>query len=127
MIGLGSPAFGNSLYNNIYNYNLIDSEFLMAILKNIPFIFTLLGACLSLFLINCYGLSKNMVYSLKMSKLYRSLYTFLTQKWHFDQINNELISVRTMNFGYRSTFQLIDKGSIEVLGPLGIASQSTFE
>jgi NADH-ubiquinone oxidoreductase chain 5 len=119
MIGLGSPAFGNSLYNNIYNYNLIDSEFLMAILKNIPFIFTLLGACLSLFLINCYGLSKNMVYSLKMSKFYRSLYTFLTQKWHFDQINNELISVRTMNFGYRSTFQLIDKGNIEVLGPLG--------
>jgi len=26
-----------------------------------------------------------------------------------------------MNFGYRNTFFLIDKGNIEVLGPLGLA------
>jgi hypothetical protein len=26
-----------------------------------------------------------------------------------------------MNFGYRTTFQLIDKGNIEVFGPAGIA------
>jgi len=29
--------------------------------------------------------------------------------------------MRVMNFGYRNTFQSIDKGTIEVFGPLGFA------
>jgi Flp pilus assembly protein TadB len=29
-----------------------------------------------------------------------------------------------MNFGYRNTFQLIDKGNIEVFGPVGIGFNS---
>lgn len=120
-IGLGTSFFGNSISNNCSNFNLIDSEFLPAILKNIPFIFTLLGALLSLFLINCFNVSKTDVYKLKMSKQYRTVYTFLTQKWNFDQIYNECLAVKTMNFGYKNSFLLIDKGNIEVFGPLGLA------
>jgi len=56
-----------------------------------------------------------------MSKAYRTVYVFLTQKWHFDQITSELITVKSMNFGYRTSFQLIDKGNIEVFGPAGVA------
>jgi NADH-quinone oxidoreductase subunit L len=56
-----------------------------------------------------------------MSRSYRTFYTFLTQKWHFDQLTNEIAVVKFMNFGYRNTFQLIDKGNIEVFGPAGIA------
>ena len=120
VIGLGTPLFGNSIHNTHENFNLIDSEFLHAFLKNIPFIFTILGAVLSLFLINCFGVSKEVVYNYKMSKAYRTLYTFLSQKWHFDQITNELIAVKTMNFGYRGSFQLMDKGNIELFGPAGL-------
>jgi len=79
-IGLGTSFFGNSIFNNSYNFNLIDSEFLPALIKNIPFVFTLLGALLSLFLINCFGISKTAIYNLKISKAYRTFYTFLTQK-----------------------------------------------
>jgi hypothetical protein len=43
------------------------------------------------------------------------------QKWHFDQLTSELLIVRSMNFGYRNTFQLIDKGIIEIFGPLGFS------
>ena len=121
IIGVGSPLFGNSLVNNNYNYNLIDAEFLSAALKNIPFICTMAGMLLSTFLINCFLVSKEAVFGFKMSKAYRTMYIFLTQKWHFDQIASELITVKTMNFGYRTTFQLIDKGNIEVFGPAGIA------
>jgi NADH-ubiquinone oxidoreductase chain 5 len=51
------------------------------------------------------------------------IYTFLVKKWNFDQVANDFISVRSLNFGYSTSFKIADKGSIEVLGPLGIASQ----
>jgi len=63
--------------------------------------------------------SKTAVYNVKLSKLYRAIYTFLSQKWHFDHLANNVITVGTMNFGYRSSFQLIDKGNIELFAPMG--------
>jgi NADH-ubiquinone oxidoreductase chain 5 len=47
----------------------------------------------------------------------------LTKKWHFDQLGNELIIHRFMNFGYHISFQTLDKGSIEMFGPFGSASK----
>lgn len=119
VIGLGSPFFGASLFYNTKDFNLIDSEFLPAVMKNIPFFCTLLGFMLSVVLINCFNISKRKVFSLKMSSLYQKLYIFLTQKWHCDQILNELGAIRLMNFGYTATFKLMDKGIIEILGPSG--------
>jgi hypothetical protein len=52
-----------------------------------------------------------------------SLYCFLSKKWHFDQIFNELVVHRMMNFGYNISFQLIDKGNIEMIGPKSVSSQ----
>lgn len=80
VIGLGSTSFGNSIFNNDYNFNLVEAEFLSASLKNIPFVCTLLGMCLSTLLINCFMVSKKAVFAAKMSVWYRTLYTFLTQK-----------------------------------------------
>lgn len=57
MIGLGSLFF-NNIYTSYFNFCLIDSEFLPALIKNIPFIFTCLGASLSFLLIHCFGISK---------------------------------------------------------------------
>jgi len=57
MIGLGSLFF-NNIYTSYYNFCLIDSEFLSAIIKNIPFVFTCLGAFLSFLLIHCFSISK---------------------------------------------------------------------
>jgi proton-translocating NADH-quinone oxidoreductase chain L len=121
IIGLGSTTFNSSIYNNNFNYNIIDSEFLPSVIKNIPFFCTIFGIALSVLLINCWNVSKKSVFSAKMSFLYRNAYIFLSQKWHFDQITNEAIVVKFMNFGYRNTFQLIDKGNIEVFGPAGSA------
>lgn len=100
---------------------MIDAEFLSAAVKNIPFVCTLLGIILSTLLINCQLLSKESIFKAKMSVTYRTLYTFLTQKWHFDQISNEIVVVKSMSFGYRNSFQLIDKGCIEMFGPSGFA------
>jgi len=92
-------------------------------LKNIPFIFTILGASLSFLLINCCITSKAVIFDYKIGFFYRNLYSFLSKKWHFDQLANELVIHKLMNFGYRVSFQLLDKGSIEVFGPFGSSSK----
>ena len=57
MIGLGS-LFYNNTYTNFYNFNMLDSEFLSGFIKNIPLIFTIVGAFFALVLINCYSTDK---------------------------------------------------------------------
>jgi NADH-ubiquinone oxidoreductase chain 5 len=79
IIGLGSLYF-NQTYTNFYNFNMLDSEFLPAIIKNIPLFFTISGSVLSLVLINCYSVNKNYIYSCKMTKQFRFIYTFLNKK-----------------------------------------------
>ena len=123
IIGLGSLYF-NSITTNFSHFDIIDSEFLFTLIKNIPFIFTVCGAVLSLLLINCFNVSKEYVFYKKLDARYT--YIFLNKKWHFDQLVNEWIVVKIMNFGYGSTFLSIDKGLIEKLGPSGI-SLSVFD
>jgi NADH-ubiquinone oxidoreductase chain 5 len=79
IIGLGSPFF-NNVNINFYNFNLIDSEFLPAFIKNIPFFFTCFGIFLSFLLINCFNFNPNYVYDLKMSYLCKKAYIFLNKK-----------------------------------------------
>lgn len=121
MIGLGSLFF-NNVHTNFYNFNLIDSEFLDTWIKNIPFVFTCAGAFLSLLLINCFSLNKSAVFDFKLQPIPRAFYVFLNKKWHFDQLVNELITVKVMNFGYSFTFQSLDKGLIERVGPSGFTA-----
>ena len=117
IIGFGSFYF-NSVFTNYHNLHLVDSEFLPSLIKNIPFIFTVLGGLLSLFFINCFNANKAAILNLKLQTL--PIYTFLNKKWHFDQIINEAIVVKTMNFGYFSSFQTLDKGLIENFGATGL-------
>ena len=121
MIGLGSLFF-NNVHTNFFNFNLIDSEFLDAWIKNIPFLFTCAGGVLSLFLINCFNTNKGVILDFKLQPIPKAFYVFLNKKWHFDQIVNEFITVKLMNFGYSFTFQSLDKGLIERMGPSGFTA-----
>jgi hypothetical protein len=80
IIGLGTPFFVNSIMISFENLIIIDSEFISSLLKNIPFIFTILGFVISFFLINCFITSKETIFTYKMTSYYRQFYTFLTQK-----------------------------------------------
>jgi len=79
MIGLGSLFF-NSIHTNFYNFNLIDSEFLPSLIKNIPLIFTVVGALMSLLLINCFNIDKAFVFQQKLKLVPRLFYVFLNKK-----------------------------------------------
>lgn len=80
IIGMGSPLFANAIFLQPQNLDFIDSEFIHPFFKNLPFILTLLGAGLSLVLIHCPGIDKEVIFDYKMSKSYRKFYTFLSQK-----------------------------------------------
>jgi proton-translocating NADH-quinone oxidoreductase chain L len=118
-VGVGTSFFLTSISINFENLVLLEAEFAPTLLKNIPFILTIFGAILSFLLINCSATSKNVIFDYKIGVFYRTLYNFLIKKWHFDQIGNELVIHRIMNFGYRVSFQTLDKGSIEVFGAFG--------
>jgi NADH-ubiquinone oxidoreductase chain 5 len=79
VIGLGSLFF-NLTYTAFYNYNMFDSEFLPAIVKNIPLFFTLSGALMSLLLINNFNVNKDYIFQSKMLASFRFIYTFLNKK-----------------------------------------------
>ena len=119
MIGLGTNFWSNALYVLPKNSVLLESEYIPQSQKFLPLVFTLLGAVFA-YIININAVFT--VYSMKISKLGRNLYTFLNKRWFFDKVYNDYISKVALNFGYSISFKTLDKGSFEILGPSGIAS-----
>jgi proton-translocating NADH-quinone oxidoreductase chain L len=124
MIGFGVDSWNGILFVSCKNSYLVEAEFLSAYQKHLPFFLGLAGAFIAYFLVNStLSLSwKRRLFSfLKGSIFYLNFYKFLSAKWHFDQVYNELIIHTCMNLGYRKTFLLLDKGFIETLGPFGFS------
>lgn len=49
------------------------------------------------------------------------LYCFFNKRWFFDQVYNDFIVRSLLRFGYNVSFEALDKGAIEILGPYGIS------
>ncbi|XLR36100.1 hypothetical protein HN51_045442 [Arachis hypogaea] len=49
------------------------------------------------------------------------LYSFFNKRWFFDQILNDFLVRSFLRFGYKVSFEALDKGAIEILGPYGIS------
>ena len=65
--GLGSPTFNDSIFCNLNNGSLVDSEFISPMFKNIPLFFTIFGFLLSFLIINAKFAKKDLIFSLKNS------------------------------------------------------------
>jgi NADH:ubiquinone oxidoreductase subunit 5 (subunit L)/multisubunit Na+/H+ antiporter MnhA subunit len=53
--------------------------------------------------------------------LLRDLYRFLSYKWYFDVVYNELINRPLLRFAYTTIFRSLDKGVLELFGPYGLS------
>jgi NADH-ubiquinone oxidoreductase chain 5 len=115
-IGLGSNFFNQAIFIKPNNISLVDSEFLPFYIKLIPSFFSIFGALLSATL---FYSNPKLLSTLKITKFGYFFYKYLNQKWYFDQIYNYFIGIRVLKFGYDFTFNLIDKGFIELIGPKG--------
>jgi len=118
-IGLGTDFWGNSIFVLPENMNRIDAEFINQFIKLLPVIVTILGFSLSFL---CYAFFNNFLFKLKISTFGNKIYTFLNKKWFFDKIFNEYLSQNILNFGYRISYKIIDRGIIEIFGPLGLTT-----
>ena len=122
-IGLGTDFWGNSLFSLPTKQPMLEAEWLSASIKMIPLIFSFSGAFLAFF---HYIYAFDFLFNLKTSFLGRNIYTFLNRKWFFDKVYNEFIAQPVLQISYKHTYQNIDRGLLEFLGPNGIATQLYF-
>lgn len=118
-IGLGTDFWGNSIFTLPKNMNRIDAEFISQSFKLLPVLLTCLGSLLAFI---SYTFFDIFLFKLKISYLGKKIYNFFNKKWFFDKVFNEYITQNLLKFGYRISYKIIDRGMIEIFGPLGLSS-----
>lgn len=119
MIGLGTDFWGNALFTLPSKQYMLESEWLDSSIKLIPLFFSFSGVFLSLY---HYNFSFSSLYSLKNWSIGRQLYTFFNRKWFFDKVYNEWVAQPLLNVAYAQTYQNMDRGLLEFLGPHGLST-----
>lgn len=117
-VGFGNNFFNNSIFINLYFFNLLDVEFIPIFYKLLPISFSILSIFLVFYYYSYYSyfLFKN-----KINTFYYKLYNFINRKWFFDKLYNELFSQFFYKFSYSISYKFIDRGIFELLGPTGIS------
>jgi NADH-ubiquinone oxidoreductase chain 5 len=134
-IGLGSDFFSdNSIYIHPINEILINTENIIPVaIKMLPFIFSILFFILYILIVNIFKifnlpLIKNILeyriflYINTISIFNKAVYyvfSFFNQRALFEFYYNKFISQIILNLGGQTT-KLLDKGSVEYLGPYGL-------
>jgi NADH-ubiquinone oxidoreductase chain 5 len=119
-VGLGTDFWGNSLFIRPTRQFQLEGEWLPRIVKHFPLILALSGAGLATIR---YTQSPETLFSLKVSAIGRSLYTFFNKKWRFDKVYAEWVAAPLLRSAYRQRYQNRDRGLLEFLGPQGFASE----
>nr|YP_010241706.1 NADH dehydrogenase subunit 5 [Rhizosolenia setigera]QTI82394.1 NADH dehydrogenase subunit 5 [Rhizosolenia setigera]WAQ69957.1 NADH dehydrogenase subunit 5 [Rhizosolenia setigera]WAQ69993.1 NADH dehydrogenase subunit 5 [Rhizosolenia setigera]WAQ70029.1 NADH dehydrogenase subunit 5 [Rhizosolenia setigera]WAQ70065.1 NADH dehydrogenase subunit 5 [Rhizosolenia setigera] len=119
IIGLGSDYWGNSIFILPENMNLIDAEFIDYLYKILPVCLSMLGLISAYIL---YTFFIDLLFIFKRSYYIKYLFTFLNKKWFFDKVYNEYITQPLLLFSYSTSYKLIDRGIIEIFGPMGLSN-----
>jgi len=114
-VGLGSPFWGNSLFIASKHYTHLQAEFLPATIKLTPLILSGLGVFVAI-LMHKY-VNAQLSHFLVLKK--HPLYLFLNHKWYIDCIYNAYILQPIFHASFKTSFQLLDKGWLEIIGPKG--------
>jgi len=117
-IGLGSNFFSdNSLYIHPSHEIMLDTEFAVpTIFKILPLIFTVSLSLLSI--IFSEFIPKALI-SFKLSRFGYNVYSFFNQRFLVELFYNRFITDLILKLGGQTT-KVIDKGSIELVGPFGL-------
>jgi len=114
-IGLGTNFWSTAIFNLTENIVSLNGEFMPYHIKLLPLYFSFLGSFFIIY--NNYLFLNNNYFKISLSLKW--LYTFLIKKWYFDIIYNKFIVLNVLSLGF-FTFKEIDRGFIEIIGPLGI-------
>nr|UXG53660.1 NADH dehydrogenase subunit 5 [Malania oleifera] len=101
------------------NEILAESEFAApTITKLIPILFSTSGASVAY---NVNPVADQFQRAFQTSTFCNRLYSFFNKRWFFDQVFNDFLVRSFLRFGYEVSFEALDKGAIEILGPYGIS------
>jgi NADH-ubiquinone oxidoreductase chain 5 len=117
-IGLGSSFFiDNSIFIHPVHEIMLDTEFAVPTLfKLLPLIFTVSFSILAIIISEFLGES---VINFKLSKIGYNIFGFFNQRFLVEMFYNKYITNLVLNLGGQTT-KVLDKGSIELLGPYGL-------
>ena len=117
-IGLGSNFFvDNSIFIHPIHEIMLDTEFAVpAIFKLLPLIFTISFSILAILLSEF--LPESLI-SFKFSNIGYNIFGFFNQRFLVEMFYNKYITNLVLNLGGQTT-KVLDKGSIELLGPWGL-------
>jgi len=117
-IGLGSGFFvDNSIFIHPIHEILINTEFgVPTLFKLIPFVLTVLFSILAVIYPEFMG---NIVSNFKLTRLGYYIFGFFNQRFLIEFFYNNYIVNTVLNMGGKTT-KVLDKGSVEWIGPYGI-------
>jgi NADH-ubiquinone oxidoreductase chain 5 len=117
-IGLGSGFFAdNALFIHPSHEIMLDTEFgVPTLFKLLPLIFTILFSIIAMVLSEY--LSTVLIY-FKLSRIGYNIFSFFNQRFLIELFYNRFITGIVLKLGGQTT-KVIDKGSIEYLGPYGL-------
>jgi len=117
-IGIGSEFFNdNSIFIHPIHEILIDTEFgVLTMYKLLPFIFTVSFSIISIIISEFLA---NSVHNLKLSNLGYNIFGFFNQRFLVEFFYNKYIVNIVLKLGGQTT-KILDRGSIELIGPFGI-------
>ena len=117
-IGLGSDFFAdNSIFIHPMHEILLDTEFAVPTLfKLLPLFFTISLSVLAIILSEFIPKS---VISFKFTRLGYNIFSFFNQRFFVELLYNKYVTGMVFTLGGQTT-KVIDKGSVELLGPYGL-------
>lgn len=117
-IGLGSSFFAdNSIFIHPSHEIMIDTEFAVPrVFKLLPFFCTIFFSILAVILSEFYPSS---IMSFKFTRFGYNLFGFFNQRFLVDLFYNKYIVGGILTLGGHTT-KILDKGSIELIGPFGL-------
>jgi NADH-ubiquinone oxidoreductase chain 5 len=117
-IGLGSGLFSdNSLFIHPTHEIMLDTEFAVPTLfKLLPLVFTLSLSTIAIILSEF--LPKILI-NFKLSRLGYNIFSFFNLRFFIEMLYNKYITGLVLKLGGQTT-KVIDKGSVELLGPYGL-------
>jgi NADH-ubiquinone oxidoreductase chain 5 len=117
-IGLGSAFFSdNSLFIHPSHEIMLDTEFAVPTLfKLLPLMFTVSLSALAILFSE---FMPKVLINFKLSRLGYNIFSFFNQRFLIEMFYNKYITGLVLNLGGHTT-KILDKGSVELLGPYGL-------
>jgi NADH-ubiquinone oxidoreductase chain 5 len=117
-LGLGSSFFAdNSIFIHPSHEIMIETEFAVpTFFKLLPFFSTIFISVLAIVLSEFYP---SLIVSFKFTRFGYNLFGFFNQRFLIDMFYNKFITGLILRLGGQTT-RILDKGSIELIGPFGL-------